>query len=344
MEEIRVAIVGYGLAGSVFHLPLLQGTEGMRVTSVVTGNPERQRQAHAACPGVMVFERVEQLWRHAADHDLVVIATPTSAHVPLATKALGLGLPVVVDKPFAVDADAAQGLVDLAEKQGVPLTVFQNRRWDADQLTLRRLLADGVLGDVVRYESRFERWQPAVRQDRWRDTTPPEDGGGALLDFGSHLVDQALVLFGPAEVAYADVRGVRGGVSDDVGFLVLRHETGVESHLSLGAVFGAPGPRLRVLGTGGAFVVEHVDSQEEQLRAGVRPGLAAYGVETADTWGWLGQGESWRPVPAEPGAWPEFYAGVARAIRDGEPMPVDPRNAVAAQRLLDAARALATSG
>lgn len=338
MEEIRVAVVGYGLAGSVFHVPLLQGTEGMRVTSVVTANPERQRQAHAACPGVMVFERVEQLWRHAGDHDLAVLATPTSAHVPLATKAIELGLPVVVDKPFAVDAGAAQGLVDLAEKQGVPLTVFQNRRWDADQLTLRRLLAERVLGDVVRYESRFERWQPAVRQDRWRDTTPPEDGGGALLDFGSHVVDQALVLFGPAEVAYADVRGVRGGVADDFGFVVLRHENGVESHLSVGNVFGAPGPRLRVLGTGAAFVVERVDSQEDQLRAGVRPGLAAYGIETVPTWGWLGCGENWQAVSPERGAWPEFYAGVARAVRDGEPMPVDPHDAVATQRLLDDAR------
>lgn len=338
MEEIRVAVVGYGLAGSVFHVPLLQGTGGMRVTSVVTANPERRRQAHANCPGVMVFERVDQLWRHAADHDLVVVATPTSSHVPIATRALELGLPVVVDKPFAVDADAAQGLVELAEKQGVPLTVFQNRRWDTDQLTLRRLLADGALGDVVRYESRFERWQPVVRQDRWRDVTPPENGGGALLDFGSHVVDQALVLFGPAEVVYADVRAVRGGVSDDFGFVVLRHENGVESHLSIGNAFGAPGPRLRVLGTGGAFVVEHVDSQEAQLRAGVRPGLAAYGVETATTWGWLGCGENWQAVSPERGAWPDFYAGVARAIRDGEPMPVDPRDAVATQRLLDDAR------
>lgn len=340
MDEIRVAVVGYGLAGSVFHVPLLRATEGMRVTSVVTANPERQRQAHAACPGSMVFHRVEQLWRHAGDHDLVVVATPTRSHVPLATRALELGLPVVVDKPFAVDAGAAQGLVDLAEKQGVPLTVFQNRRWDADQLTLRRLIADGVLGDVVRYESRFERWQPALRPDRWRDTTPPEDGGGVLLDFGSHVVDQALVLFGPAEVAYADVRGVRGGVSDDVGFVVLRHESGVESHLSFGSVFGAPGPRLRVLGTGGAFVVARVDGQEEQLRAGVRPGLAAYGVETDPTWAWLGQGASWQAVSPERGAWQEFYAGVVRAIREGGPMPVDPRDAVATQRLLDAARRL----
>lgn len=341
MEEIRVAVVGYGLAGSVFHVPLLRATDGMRVTSVVTANPERQRQVHAHCPGSIVFERVEQLWRHAGDHDLVVVATPTSSHVPLASRALELGLPVVVDKPLAADADAAQCLVDLAEKQGVPLTVFQNRRWDADQLTLRRLLADGVLGEVVRYESRFERWQPAVRPDRWRDITPPEGGGGALLDLGSHVVDQALALFGPAEVAYADVRAVRGGVSDDVGFVVLRHENGVESHLSFGALFGAPGPRLRVLGTGGAFVVEHVDGQEDQLRAGVRPGLAAYGVQTEETWGWFGQGETWQSVSAERGAWPEFYAGVARAIRDGGPMPVDPRDAVATQRLLDTARRIA---
>ncbi|MQA05885.1 MAG: oxidoreductase [Streptosporangiales bacterium] len=342
MDEIRVAVVGYGLAGRVFHAPLIQAHEGLRLVSVVTSNQERQRQVRQACPGVLVFDRVDQLWQRAADHDLVVIATPTESHLPLAKRAIEAGLAVVVDKPFAVDAASAAELVAAAEAKSVPLTVFQNRRLDSDQLTLRRLLAEGALGQVLRYESRFERWQPQVRSDRWRDVTPADRGGGVLLDLGSHLVDQALHLFGPAEVVHADVRSVRGGVSDDFAFVVLAHGNQEQSHLSVGAMFGAPGPRLRVVGTAATFVVYDVDNQEEQLRAGLRPSHAAYGIEDSDGWGWLATGGSWLPVAPEPGAWPQFYADVHRALTEGTPLPVDPRDAVETQRLLDEARALAT--
>lgn len=341
MRDIRVAIVGYGLAGSVFHAPLVQAQEGMRVTSVVTGNRERQRQARVSCPGVMVLDKADELWRRASDVDLVVVATPTESHVPLALEAVRRDVPVVVDKPFATDPSAAEELLSAAADRGVAVTVFHNRRWDSDHLTLRRLLDAGSLGDVVRYESRFERWQPAVRTDRWRDTVPPERGGGSLLDLGSHVVDQACQLFGAAEVVHADVRAVRGGVSDDTVFLVLRHENGVHAHLSVGAVFGAPGPRLRVLGTDAAFVADRIDRQEDQLRAGVRPVHAAYGAEIEERWGWLESGDRWEWVTPERGAWPEFYAGVARALRDREPMPVDPHDALETQRLLADARALA---
>lgn len=338
MDEIRVGVIGYGLAGSVFHVPLVEAQPGMRVVSIVTGNQRRQRQAERECPAARVFSTVDELWRRAGSLDLVVIATPTETHVPIGKAAIELGLPVVVDKPFAVDVDGATELLEAARARNVPLTVFQNRRWDSDQRTLARLLADGALGDVARFESRIERWRPVVQEDRWRDTLPPERGGGALLDLGSHLVDQALDLFGPAELTYADVRRVRGGEADDDAFLVLRHENGTRSHISVGMVFGAYGPRMRVSGTEAALVVEGVERQEEQLRAGLRPGDEGYGVGPADGWARLLRGDETEPVDPEPGAWPEFYAGVRRALTDGTPMPVDPHDALETQRLLDAAR------
>lgn len=344
MDEIRVAVVGYGLSGSVFHAPLIQAQEGLRLASVVTANPERQRQVRQACPGVLVFDRVDQLWQRAADHDLVVVATATESHVPLAVRAVEAGLAVVVDKPFAVDAGSAAELVAAAEAKSVPLTVYQNRRYDSDQLTLRRLLAEGALGQVLRYESRFERWQPQIRTDRWRDVTPADRGGGVLLDLGSHLVDQAVHLFGAAEVAHAEVCDVRDSGPDDFAFVVLAHANGVRSHLSVGAMFGAPGPRLRVVGTQATFVVYDLDTQEQQLRAGLRPSHAAYGVENGDGWGWLAAGGTWTAVVPERGAWPQFYADLCRALTDGTQVPVDPHDAVDTQRLLDEARALAVGG
>ncbi|MGH3097709.1 MAG: Gfo/Idh/MocA family oxidoreductase [Streptosporangiales bacterium] len=339
MDEIRVGVVGYGLAGSVFHAPLVDAEPGMRVVSVVTSHDQRQRQARSAYPAARVFGHVDELWRRASSHDLIVLATPTETHLPLGEAALELDLPLVVDKPFAVDVAGATALLEAAETRGVPLTVFQNRRWDSDQRTLSRLLADGALGDVVRFESRFERWRPVLQQDRWRDTLPPGRGGGTLLDLGSHLVDQALQLFGPAELAFADARRVRGGVADDEAFLVLRHESGTRSHLSMGMLFGAYGPRMRVSGTEAALVVTGVDSQEQQLRAGLRPGDEGYGAETSEDRVRLLRGDQAETVAPEPGAWPEFYAGVARALADGAPMPVDPCEALETQRLLDAARA-----
>ena len=165
MSELKGAIVGYGLAGSTFHAPLISSTPGLAVKTVVTSDPGRREQALRDHPNARLVSTPEELWELADDHDFVVIAARNDAHVPLAERALDAGLAVVVDKPLAPSAEEAAALVEHARGSGKLLTVFQNRRWDSDQLTLRKLLAEGALGDVLRYESRFERWRPHPRAD-----------------------------------------------------------------------------------------------------------------------------------------------------------------------------------
>jgi predicted dehydrogenase len=267
----------------------------------------------------------------------VVIASPNESHAPLARAAIDAGLPVVVDKPLALNAAEARDLADYAERAGVMLTVFQNRRWDSDQMTLRKLMADGRLGEVTRYESRFERFRPELRDDAWRDRLTADRGGGVLLDLGSHLIDQALTLFGPVRHVHGEVAHRRGGPADDDAFVALEHESGVHSHLWASSVAPAPGPRLRVQGTRAGYVVEKLDSQEDALKSG-RPLGDGWGDEAEANWGRLLRGDESEPVPSEPGAWPAFYAGVADAIRTGSPPPVDPRDAVTTLELIEAAR------
>ena len=337
----NVALLGYGLAGSVFHAPFIATTPGLRLSVVVTGNDERREQALREYPGVDVVGTADEVWARAAELDLAVIATPNSSHVPLGLAALEAGLAVVVDKPLALNAADGRTLVDAAAERGLMLTPFQNRRWDGDFLTLRRLLDANELGRVHRFESRFERWRPELGSG-WRERIPPEEGGGLLLDLGSHLVDQALQLFGPVSGLYAELDARReGAVADDDDFLALEHESGVHSHLWMSTLAADPGPRFRVLGDRAAFVKEGLDVQEEALRAGHVPSEPGWGEEPRERWGRLVVDGDPSPVPTEAGSYGSFYTGVARSLHDSIPPPVDPRDSVAALEVLDAARAKA---
>ncbi|MFE0457533.1 Gfo/Idh/MocA family oxidoreductase [Streptomyces sp. NPDC058914] len=345
---LRVGLIGYGLAGSVFHAPLIAATEGLALDSVVTSNPERQEQARAEFPDVRVSATPEELLARAGDLDLIVIASPNKTHVPLATAALQAGVPVVVDKPIAGTAAEARELAALAEKRGLFLSVFQNRRWDNDFLTLRKLLAEGRLGDVYRFESRFERWRPQLKGG-WRESGDPTEIGGLLYDLGSHVVDQALVLFGPVTHVYAesDVRRP-GAETDDDTFIALTHANGVRSHLYVSATTAQLGPRFRVLGSEAGYVKYGLDPQEAALREGLRPG-PAWGTEPESLWGRVGAGESpltggGSPVPTLPGDYPAYYAAVAKALTDGGPNPVTALEAAAALDVLEAARRSARDG
>jgi predicted dehydrogenase len=339
MSDLKGAIIGYGLAGSTFHAPLISSTPGLAVSTIVTSDPGRREGALRDNPEARVVPTPEALWQLAGEHDFVVIATRNDAHVPLAEHALDAGLAVVVDKPLAPTARAAATLVERARASGQLLTVFHNRRWDSDQRTLRKLMAEGALGEVLRYESRFERWRPAARPDAWREIAPPEQGGGVLLDLGTHLVDQALELFGPVSHVYAEIDSRRASPGDDDAFLALRHSSGTYSHLWMSALAAAPGPRLRVLGTRAAYAVVEVDGQEDALREGRRPDDAGtWGIEPESRWGRLVKGEESEAVPSEPGAWQTFYAELERALREGGPPPVDPADAVATLEVIDAAR------
>ena len=332
---LRVALVGYGLGGSVFHAPLVAATPGLRLDAIVTGDPDRARRAAERYPEAHVVPSADAL--DTAALDLLVVASPNRFHVPLTKDALAAGLHVVVDKPVAPTADEARQLGEEARARGRLVIPFHNRRWDGGFLTLRRLVADGELGVVHRFESRFERWRPAPRTG-WKERTGPGEATGLLYDLGTHLIDQALTLLGPVTHVYAELDRRRpwAAVDDDV-FVALTHASGARSHLHASAVVHAPGPLFRVLGDRGAYTKPGLDPQEAMLAAGMRPGDPGWGEAPAGEHGTLATADGARPMPTEPGAYERFYAGVVAALRDGAPPPVALDDAVAGLAVLEAA-------
>jgi predicted dehydrogenase len=322
----------------VFHAPLISATPGLRLTAIVTASEERRAQAARAHPQARLVADADALWSVAGELDLVVVASPNRTHVPLALAAVEAGLAVVVDKPLASTAADARRLIDAAQRRGVPLTVFQNRRWDGDFLTLRGLLAQGRLGRVARFESRFERWRPVVKPG-WRMLAAPEEAGGLLFDLGSHLIDQAVVLFGTVTQVYAELDRRRAGVAvEDDAFVALTHGSGVRSHLWMSSVSARHGPRFRVLGSAGAFTKSGLDVQEEALRAGADPRTPDWSEEPRERWGELGTGDRTEAVRTAPGSYALYYRAVADALRGRGPLPVDPEDAVLTLTLMEAAR------
>ncbi|MGY1630473.1 Gfo/Idh/MocA family protein [Geodermatophilus sp. SYSU D01186] len=336
MDPVRFGLVGYGFGGRYFHAPLLAAAPECDLLGVVTTSAERRAQVAGEHPGLRTFASLAELADAGAE--AVAVSTPADTHTALTEEALRLGLAVVCDKPFALDAEAARGSVRLAEELGLPLAPYQNRRWDSDFRTVRALVDAGRLGTVTRFESRFERFAP--------EPGPPAAGGGTLLDFGSHLVDQALVLLGPVTGVYAEWRRRDSGLDDDV-FVALTHAGGARSHLWGSWSQGAPGDRFRVAGTEGAYVVGGpMDGQEGLLLAGQTPATLGdrWGAEPQERWGRLRRGDDAETVPTERGRWDTFYPAFAAAVRGQGPVPVDPRDAVATATVLDAARRSATDG
>ncbi|PWV58243.1 MULTISPECIES: Gfo/Idh/MocA family oxidoreductase [Nocardiopsis] len=342
--ELHVALVGYGKGGEVFHAPLIDAVPGLRLSAVVTGSADRARAARERYPWITVYPTAADLWADAGSYEVAVVSTPNDTHAPLARAALEAGLAVVVDKPFALTAHQARELTDLADKLGHVLTVYQNRRWDADFLTLWQLIEEGSLGRVHRFESRFERWRPEPKGS-WRETGGVDAGAGLLYDLGPHLIDQAVNLFGPVSTVYAEIDARRTGVNaDDDVFLSLGHERGTRSHLWMSALSAQTGPRFRVLGDEAAFTSRGLDGQEARLTAGERPDAADWGVVPREDWGLLGSDGRTEPVPSARGAYPEFYAGVRDAVGEGEPLPVDLHEVIHGLEVIEAARRAARTG
>lgn len=335
---LRVGVIGYGLGGAAFHAPFIANTPGLELSAIVTHDADRQRAAARKYPGARIVDDVSQLWDRSLGLDLVAISTPNRTHVPLALAAIEAGMHVVVDKPLAPSSTEARAVADAARSRGLLIIPFQNRRWDGDFLTLRRLLAEGAIGDPIRFESRFERWRPVPTRG-WRERGAPDEAGGLLFDLGSHLIDQALVLFGPVRDVYAHFDRRRPGVeADDDTFVALTHASGVRSHLYMSAVAAQAAPRFRVLGGSGAFTKWGLDVQEDALRAGMRPGGPDWGVEPEERWGTLGINGQAHRVPTERGDYGAFYAGVVGAIRGEGPCPVEVGDAIAMLEVIEAAR------
>lgn len=327
-----VGLVGYGSAGRGIHAPRL-AEAGCRVVAVSTASSERAAQVHTDLPDAEVVPDLEALLA-VPGLDLVVLASPSGVHAAQARAVVDAGLPCVVDKPLAVDAASAAGLVRHAERSSVPLTVFQNRRYDPEHATLQAVVDEGLVGEPFRLELRWERWRPVPR-DRWRENAGAQEGGGILLDLHTHLVDAAVRLFGPVERVAATV-AARTTHAEDDAFLLCTHASGAVSHLSATSLAAAPGPRVRLLGTGGAYVL--ADFEDE-----AHPWTGQRDLD-AEHCGWLYGGPHRVPVPRRASSQADYYRAVAAALTAPDPqaaMPVDPWDAVHVLAVVDAARVAA---
>jgi predicted dehydrogenase len=338
---LRAAVLGYGFAGRIFHAPFLRAA-GFEVAAICTSDPHRHAQAVADFPQADVVAAAGELIGRE-DLDLIVVATPNASHAELAIAALEHGHDVVVDKPFAPTVADAKQIVATADDTGGVLSVFQSRRFDSDFRTAARVLDSGELGTVHRFESRYERWRPALA-DNWRESADPAAAGGLLFDLGAHLIDQFLVLFGTPSTVYAELGRRRQGsaVPDDV-FLALQTET-VTGHLWMSALAADAGPRFRILGDRAGFVKYGMDPQEAALLDGRRPPAADWGVEAAEDVGRIGAADQWHTVESARGDYTDFYSRLAVAIAGEGPVPVDPADAVTGLQIIQAAQRSAAMG
>jgi len=324
MQTIRVGLVGYGLAGSAFHAPLIRASGRMELAAVLTSRDAPHQ--------------VGSLDQLIEASDLVVIASPNTTHFAIARHALQAGKHAVVDKPFTVTRDEADELIALAEQEQRVLSVFQNRRWDADFLTVRDVLPR--LGEVLLFEANWDRFRPHIKQG-WREE--PQPGGGLFNDLGPHLIDQALQLFGTPDAVGADIFAQREGALVDDYFDVTLHYSRLRVSLRSSTLVAAARPRFAVHGTAGSFVKHGLDPQEAQLKAGLDPRDPGFGIDGQD--GVLVHPDgSTEAVPTRRGNYPAFYDAVAAAILDGAPVPVradDARNGLA---LIDLARRASSEG
>jgi predicted dehydrogenase len=340
--SIRTAVIGFGTSGRIFHAPFLAANPAYSLDAIVTRDPSRSAAAATRHPRARIMATPDELWADAAEFDLVVIGSPSGTHAAFADAALEAGLDVVVDKPFATTADEARALIAEAQLLGRRLTVFQNRRWDGDFRTLQDLVSAGELGEVRRFESRFEWWQPEPAAS-WKTEATAAEAGGILYDLGTHLIDQAVQLFGPVSDLHAEVARRRpAAAADDDVFLALQHESGVTSHLWMSAVAPLFGPRFHVLGSRAGYTTWGLDVQEPSLLAGALPGDPGFGETPEARWGVLGADGDTRRMPTQRGDYGEFYRGLAVALRDGGPVPVDPADAVAVLELIERAHAAAS--
>lgn len=334
---LRAGLIGFGIAGRYFHAPLLSGA-GLHLRAVVTSRKDELRTLY---PDALALRSGAELIARD-DIDLVVIASPNQLHFPQARDALLAGKHVVVDKPVCITASQAESLAELAQSRNLQLAVFHNRRWDSDFLTVRKLLDDDRLGEITAFRARWDRFRPTV-SDRWREGA--ELGGGVLYDLGSHLIDQALCLFGRPHWIQADVfTQRRGGVADD-GFEILMGRDMLRISLGVSSLAASGDWRYCIHGSRGSFFKRGLDPQEDQLRSGMQPTDAGFGVEAAVQHGKLVVADGAAlTIESERGRWLSFYEGVRESIEHGAPVPVSATQAQATLEIIEAAHRSSAEG
>lgn len=332
--SIRVGLIGYGAASATLHVPLITHTAGLTLTRIASARPEAVARD---LPHLPVAKQAGELMQ-ANDVDLIVIATPNTSHHTLVRQALEAGKHVVVEKPFTVDAAEAAALTALAAEKRRLLSVFHNRRWDGDFLTVQHCLKNSLLGEPNTFFSSFDRYRPDVHL-RWREQDQP--GAGTLFDLGSHLIDQALVLFGMPHTVTADIGIQReGALAPDYFHLTLGYGK-LRAILRAGSLVCQPGPRFQLHGSHGSYCKHGEDVQEAALQAGAVPGGTGWGMEPPSAAGTLTLRENERNTSSRldtlPGNYPAFYAGMVEAIAHGGPVPVSPEDATRVIQVIEAA-------
>ena len=329
---MRLGLVGYGVGGRYFHAPFIAAARDVELAGVVTRSTERRAELAADFPGVPAYDSLADLL--AAGVDAVTITTPPQTRRALVLEALAAGVPTIADKPFAPDTEGGRELVTAAKDAGVPLNVFHNRRWDADIRTLAAVLAGGELGELWSVESRMDQANAATLE------VGPD--AGLLRDLGSHLVDQMLWLLGPARTVYAELDHVEpaGGRTDCRFAVSLTHAAGVRSRVAASKINYIEDRELRAYGSTGSYVAHSTDVQAQAVFAGRRPADegSAWGYDAPEHWGTLNTAAGSVPVPSEQGAYHDYYARFAAALRGDGDFPVPAEQAVHTLEVLDAAR------
>ena len=332
--SIGVGIVGYGLAGRYFHSPFIAAVDGLHISAIATTRDDRRANARNDHPEASIVDSVDELLE-LPTVEVVVLASPNRTHVPLGIRALEAGRHVVTDKPIATDVADAGRLVEAAERTRRVLSVYHNRRFDGDFLTVRSLIAAGTLGPIDSIESRFEIRVPLGAA--WREDA--DQAGGPHRDLGAHLVDQALVLFGEPVRVFGQLDRRRPNTAiDDSAFMAIEHASGERSRLWTSLIASWGRPRFRVRGLAGEYVKDVGDPQEARVLAGGKPSDPGFGDDPPEHWGRIHAADR-EPtaVPSEPGDYRRFYAAFRDAVRTGSPPPVDALDAVRGLRVLEAA-------
>jgi scyllo-inositol 2-dehydrogenase (NADP+) len=334
---IDVGLIGFGLAGRAFHAQVIRAVPGLRLSAILqrSGN-----EAAEQYPDVRIVRSLEELLA-TKEIRLVVIATPNDSHYPLAQRCLAAGRDVLVDKPFTTTLEEAIMLVEFANQRGRILTVYQNRRYDGDFQAIVQLVARGVLGRIVRFESNYDRFRPQLKPNAWRERSGP--GTGIFFDIAPHLIDHALLIFGMPEALTADIRVEReGAVVDDAFDLAFHYPHGLRADLRSSILAAATRPRFILHGTQGAFVKLTVDPQESNLRRGYVPTDTAWGAEPEENWGLLTLSENGaliqRRIPSANCDYRDFYANLRDGILGKVKLAVSTDWALDVMRLLELAR------
>ena len=341
-SSIHVGLVGFGVAGRVFHAPIIRATPGLRLSCILERTGDHAARSY---PDVHVARTLDEILGHTGIR-LVVVATPNTTHADIARRCLKAGHDVVIDKPFATTSAEAAGLAELARRNGRLLSVYHNRRWDGDFLTAQRLVREGVCGRPVLFESHFDRYRPHRKPGAWRERAEP--GSGLLFDLGSHLVDQALALFGRPDAVTADLRLERDESVTDDAFDVTLHYPRMRALLRGTMLACEPGPRFILRGTDGTYVKYHTDPQEDRLKHGDRPRGDDWGEEPREHWGTLtrasGDHVVREQVPTARGDYRGYYENVRDAIYGHTAPAVTPEQALDVMRLLELAQESSRQG